>query len=97
MIRQKILRVRLRKFEEDLTVPNITREMFRGSSMESILPPVMEVLSRKMGNKGLIGAIGGFLAGIGSLFAIFGRKRAKARKERKKNNSSDYNNTYMFV
>ncbi len=81
-IRQKILNIRLRKVEKNLTVPNITREMFRGSTMEYFMPAVAEYLATKFSGKAIIGTIAGVIASVGSIKFFSGRKAKKVKAKK---------------
>ena len=88
-VRQKILNVRIRKVEKQLTVPNITRELFRGSQWEIILPPVAEYLGRRLSGRSIIGIITGVIASIGSFKLFSGRKKSKKTTNLRQNNKSN--------
>ncbi len=98
-IRGKILDLRIRRFEQKLTVPNITREVFRGSKLEWAMPIAATYLSTKFkSGKDLLGILGGFFAGFGSIFGLLKRKnKAKSQKTPAKQKNSSYNEEQMFI
>ncbi len=82
-IRRKILKARLKKFERELTLPNITRELFRGTKVEWLVPIAANYLSEKVkSGKDLLGLIGGFFAGFGSIFSFIKRRKQDIRRRR---------------
>ncbi len=96
-IRQKILNIRLRKVEKNLTVPNITREMFRGSSMEYFMPAVAEYLATKFSGKAIIGTIAGILASIGSIKFFSGKKARKTKTKKLPNEDKITDDQQLFI
>ncbi len=100
-IRGKILDIRLRRFEDKLTVPNITRELFRGSKLEWAMPVAASYLNYKVkSGKNLLGIVGGFLAGFGSIFSFIKRSK-KASPQSQGYNSQRQDNgdgdVQMFI
>ena len=100
-IRGKILDIRLRRFEDKLTVPNVTRELFRGSKLEWAMPVAASYLSYKVkSGKNLLGIIGGFLAGFGSIFSFIKRSKKTSKQSQGSYNSSSQNgdnDVQMFI
>ena len=95
-LRQKILNYRVRKVENSITVPNITRELFRGSQWELFLPPLVDYLVRKFSRKTLIGVISGLAASVGSI-KFFTRKRDTNKKKVRKQISKDSEENQLFI
>ncbi len=101
-IRKKILNARLKKFEQELTIPNITRELFRGSKVEWLMPTVANYLSYKVkSGKDLLSMIGGFFAGFGSIFSFIKRQKQnfKDKKQQKVKNKQpeQERDAHMFI
>ncbi len=99
-LRAKILDLRIRRFEEKLTIPNITREMFRGSKLEYIAPVAASYLAGKVkSGKDLLGLVTGFFAGFGAIFKVFKRKKAvrPAPATRRVQEGKHYNEDQMFI
>ena len=96
-VRQKILNIRLRKFENGLTVPNITRELFRGSQLELIMPPVAEYLATKLSGKSIYGIIAGLIASLGSIKFFARRKKSKAVKKERQKKVIDKEEDQLFI
>ncbi len=99
LVRQKILNVRLRKVERELTIPNITRELFRDSGWEVVLPPLADYLARKLSGKSIAGIIAGLFASLGSLKLFSSRKKnkKKAVKESRKGKDTASEEEQLFI
>ena len=96
-VRQKILNARLRKVEKGLTVPNVTRELFRGSQWEIVLPPLAEYLARRLSGKSIIGLITGVVASIGSIKLFSGRKKARKKTTKVKTTNNETEEDQLFI
>ena len=96
-VRQKILNARIRKVERELTVPNVTRELFRGSQWELILPPIAEYLGRRFSGKSIFGLIAGVIASLGSIKLFSGRRKTKKQDSHKTEKIKESEEDQLFI
>ncbi len=96
-VRHKILNARLRKVENGLTVPNVTRELFRGSQWELVLPPLAEYLARRLSGKSIIGLITGIIASVGSIKLFSGRKKVRIKNNKTENKKNEAEEDQLFI
>ncbi len=95
-VRRKILNIRVRKVENELTVPNVTRELFRNSQWEVILPPLADYLSRRLSGKSIIGLITGIIASVGSI-KLFSRRKKEKQTKTNKSATGEADETQLFI
>ena len=96
-IRAKLIEIRLRRFENSLNLPNITRELFRNTQYELFAPIVASFAVKNEKIKNIFKAIGSFIAGLSTSLALFRNQRIKTKKERKFKPTSRYKEDELFI
>jgi len=96
-IRQKILDYRIRRVEQSFNLPNITKELVRGTRWEAFAP-ITQVLFQGKGNKGgIIALVTGVITGAAAIFSRKKNKVASKKQQQPKETSNNISDDQMFI